>query len=134
MVSFPYRRESSRLLGEVLRPVASVQIRSAKGEWFHTLMYVDSGADLSLIPRDFGKLLGMNLNQNRGSIAGVSGAQLGVSVQSTGVRIGNTVIEAKIAIAMKNDVPYLLGRDSIFRLFRIVFEEYRSRVRFDPPM
>jgi hypothetical protein len=37
-------------------------------------MYIDSGADITLIPSDFGKLLGMNLSKNRSALAGVTGA------------------------------------------------------------
>ncbi len=121
------------MLGEILRPVASVQVRSPGRSWFPALMYIDSGADLPLLPRDYGKLLGMNLVKNPGAIAGVSGAPLRVSLQPAELKVGPFTAKATVAVAMRNDVPYLLGRDGVFRLFRITFEEYRSVVRFDPP-
>ena len=133
MVSFPYRREWSSLLGEILRPVASVQVRSSSGDWFPALMYVDSGADLTLVPRDYGSLLGMNLTENRGIVAGVAGTSLRISLQSADIRIGNSTARARIAVALRNDVPYLLGREGLFPLFKVVFQEYRQLVRFDRP-
>ena len=131
MVSFPYRRERSALLGEVLRPVASVQVRGRRGPWYPALMYVDSGADLTLVPEDFGRLLGMDLTENSELITGVAGSPVRVSIQQAEVWIGGRIAKAKIAVAMRNDVPYLLGREGLFRLFKIVFEEYKAQVRFD---
>ncbi len=96
-------------------------------------MYVDSGADLTLIPKDFGRLLGMNLRENLGLVSGISGALLQVSLQTADIRIGGRTARARVAAALRNDVPYLLGREGLFRLFKIVFQEYRSLVRFDHP-
>ncbi len=133
LVSFPYRRERSKLLGEILRPVASVSVRSLRGSWFPAVMYVDSGADLTLVPRDFGLLLGMDLSKHVGTITGVTGNLLRVSLQQTKFKIGGTVAKAKFAVASRNDVPYLLGRQGLFRHFKIIFQEYKALVRFSAP-
>jgi hypothetical protein len=130
LVSFSYRREFSHILGEILRPVASVQVRAVQGQWFPALMYIDSGADITLVPSDFGKLLGMDLTKNKASLAGVTGAPLQVSLQSTEVMIGSALEKAKIAVAMRNDVPYLLGREGLFKAFKIIFEEYKGLTSF----
>ncbi len=132
MVSFSYRREFSPVLGEILRPVANVELKAGRGDWFPASMYIDSGADLTLIPSDFGKLLGMNLDKNRSALAGVTGAPMKVSLQSTEIRIGTSIQEAKVAVALRNDVPYLLGRDGVFKAFKITFEEYEALTRFHP--
>ncbi len=94
-------------------------------------MYVDSGADITLVPRDFGKLLGLNLTENLGTITGVTGNSLRVSIQDVEVRIASFAVRSKIAVSARNDVPYLLGRNGVFRAFTIVFQEYQSLVRFD---
>lgn len=93
-------------------------------------MYIDSGADMTLVPSDFGKLLGMDLTRDKELLAGVAGAPLRVSLQSAEVKIGSTVQRAKIAVALRNDVPYLLGREGLFKAFRITFEEYLGRTSF----
>ena len=133
MVSFSYRREFSQVLGEILRPVASVEFRADRGHWFPASMYIDSGADLTLIPSDFGKLLGMDLNKNRSALAGVTGAPMKVSLQSAQVRIGASIQEVKVAVALRNDVPYLLGREGVFKAFKITFEEYEALTKFNLP-
>jgi hypothetical protein len=130
LVSFAYRREFSHILGEILRPVASVQVRAVRGHWFPALMYIDSGADITLVPSDFGKLLGMDLSRNRTSLAGVTGAPLQASLQLAEMRIGTTIEKAKVAVAMRNDVPYLLGREGLFKSFKITFEEYKGLTSF----
>ena len=93
-------------------------------------MYVDSGADMTLVPSDFGKLLGMDLSKNRSLLAGVAGAPLRVSLQSAEVKIGSALDRAMIAVAATNNVPYLLGREGLFKAFKITFEEYRGLTSF----
>lgn len=130
MVSFSYRKEYSPVLGEVLRPVANVEVKAVRGYWFPALMYVDSGADITLVPSDFGRLLGMDLDKNRSALRGVTGAPMKVSLQSAKLRIGASVQQAKVAVALRNDVPYLLGRDGVFKAFKITFEEYKRLISF----
>lgn len=134
MASFSYRREFSPVLGEVLRPVANVELKAPRGHWFPASMYIDSGADMTLIPSDFGKLLGMDLSKNRSALAGVTGAPMKVSLQSAEIRIGASIQEAKVAVALRNDVPYLLGREGVFKAFRITFEEINALTTFHPSL
>jgi len=132
LVSFSYRKEFSSVLGDILRPVANVELKSDRGHWFPASMYVDSGADMTLIPSDFGRLLGMNLSKNRVALAGVTGTPLKVSLQSTDIKIGASIHEAKVAVALRNNVPYLLGRQGVFSAFKITFEEHKALTRFNP--
>ncbi len=85
---------------------------------------------MTLIPSDFGKLLGMDLSKNRSALAGVTGATMKVSLQSAHIRIGASTQEAKVAVALRNDVPYLLGREGVFKAFRITFEEINALTTF----
>lgn len=64
MVEFAYRKEKSGLVGDILRPVAQLEIKSKKDDWFPVIMYIDSGADISLVPRNFGSLLGLDPTKN----------------------------------------------------------------------
>ena len=97
-------------------------------------MYIDSGADMTLIPSDFGKLLGMDLSKNRSALVGVTGSPMKVSLQSTQIKIGGAVQEAKVAVALRNDVPYLLGRDGVFKELKITFEEIKALTTFHPTL
>ena len=128
MVEFAYRKEKSGLLGDILRPVAQLEIKSEKSGWFPIIMYIDSGADISLVPRNFGSLLGLDLTKNLGQIRGIGEAIVPLSLQIVKLRIEKHEIKVKIAVALINEVPYVLGRYDFFKLFKISFQEYDNKV------
>jgi len=128
LVEFIYREEESRLLGKVLRPVAEIDIRANGAEWFPTLMYVDSGADISLVPRSFGQLLGLDVSKNLGEVRGIGEAVVPLSLQTVKMKIGPDTVEVKIAVALINEVPYILGRHDFFKFFKVTFEEYSKKI------
>jgi hypothetical protein len=61
MITFKYRNETSPR-GRILRPVADVEIQSVGGAWIECHPYIDSGADVTLIPFSMGKLLGLKMS------------------------------------------------------------------------
>jgi hypothetical protein len=128
LVDFAYRKEKSGLLGDILRPVAQLEIKSEKAEWFPVIMYIDSGADISLVPRNFGSLLGLDLTQNLGQIRGIGDAIVPLSLQDVKFRLEKHEVKVKIAVALINEVPYVLGRYDFFKLFKISFQEYDKKV------
>jgi len=128
LVEFAYRKEKSGLLGDILRPVAQLEIKSEKSGWFPIIMYIDSGADISLVPRNFGSLLGLDLTKNLGQIRGIGEAIVPLSLQIVKLRIEKHEIKVKIAVALINEVPYVLGRYDFFKLFKISFQEYDNKV------
>ncbi len=91
-------------------------------------MYVDSGADVSLLPRNFGVLLGLDLSTNLGEMRGIGEAIVPLSLQQVRLKIGEENISARVAVALINEVPYILGRLDVFKLFKISFQEYESKV------
>ena len=50
IVFFRYRTERSRIFGSIKRPAAKVYIRGLNGDWAPCFMYIDSGADFTIIP------------------------------------------------------------------------------------
>jgi hypothetical protein len=128
LVEFAYRKEKSGLLGDILRPVAQLEIKSEESDWFPVIMYIDSGADISLVPRNFGSLLGLDLTKNLGQIRGIGEAIVPLSLQDVKLRIEKHEIKVKIAVALINEVPYVLGRYDFFKLFKISFQEYDNKV------
>ena len=60
-------------------------------------MYVDSGADISLVPRNFGLLLGLDLTKNLGQIRGIGEAIVPLSLQDVKFRIDGRELAVKIA-------------------------------------
>ena len=54
-MEFPYQKESSRLFGEIYRPVVEFEIETQLG-WTRILAYLDSGADITLLPMSLNTL------------------------------------------------------------------------------
>ena len=74
--------------------------------------YLDSGADITLLPLSFTKILGMGIEDE----------------EIKEIKIGDVNINASVGIALIEDVPYLLGRKDVFNKFRIIFEEYNEKI------
>lgn len=70
----------------------------------------------------------MDLTKNLGQIRGIGEAIVPLSLQNVKMRIDNHEMKVKIAVALINEVPYILGRYDFFKLFRITFQEYESKV------
>jgi len=91
-------------------------------------MYVDSGADISLVPRNFGALLDLDLNKNLGQIRGIGDAIVPLSLQDVSFKVDDCAVKVKIAVALIDQVPYVLGRYDFFKLFKISFQEYENKI------
>jgi hypothetical protein len=128
LVEFACRKEKSGLLGDILRPVAQLEIRTEKSDWFSVIMYIDSGADITLVPRSFGTLLGLDLSKSLGQIRGIGEAIVPLSLQDVNFRVECHEVKVKIAVALINEVPYVLGRYDFFKVFKISFQEYDEKV------
>jgi len=133
MIEFRYREERSRLTGTVLRPVADVHFRTTDGEWIEAHPYIDSGADITLIPLSFGQLLGLEVVQEEiDELRGIGEGAVSMVVCQVPLRIGDQEFEARVAWALIEEVPLLLGRLDVFERFSITFEEAERKILFEP--
>ena len=129
-ITFPYREEQSKFFGLIYRPVARVKLNSA-GEWIPEWMYVDSGADITLIPRSVGDLLGFEVNKGKiVDITGVGGGTVPVIVKKVMMCVGKEIFDARVAWALIEDVPPLLGRMDVFNKFDVIVREEEKEVVF----
>jgi hypothetical protein len=96
-------------------------------------MYVDSGADITLVPRRFGKLLGLDLQKNKHFLAGLTGKPIAASTHIVRLKIGERKADATVAVASRENVPYILGRAGVFPEYKITFEEYNLITNFATP-
>jgi hypothetical protein len=120
-VEFPYRREKSSIIGVMFRPVAKVILEDEFDQW----LYVDSGADITLIPLSVGDLVGLRrLKKDKlQRIMGVGKSSVPTIVKTTSMRIGSISFHARIAWSQVEEVPPLLGRTDVFRKFSVTFKE-----------
>ena len=61
-VEFDFKEEESKLFGSILRPVARIALVK-DGKEFPEHVYVDSGADISLIPKSVGDALDFEIEK-----------------------------------------------------------------------
>jgi len=131
VIRYNFRKEKSSL-GEILRPIADVVLES-KGFKIEVPMYIDSGADISMIPLNLGKSLGFKQEKSDiiREIKGVSGAGIPYIVKKVGLILNGERLMIRIAWALVEQVPILMGRTDIFNKFRIVFNERKKYIDFE---
>lgn len=131
MIKFRYRKESSIISGTILRPVADV-ILEYKNQRVEVGMYIDSGADITMIPLEVGKALGFRQEPKDEilEIKGVSGSGVPYILKRANILLNGKKLKIRLAWALIEEVPLLLGRLDIFRKFKIAFDEKRELITF----
>ena len=127
-MEFPYQKEKSALFGQILRPIIQFQINTKIG-WIPVMGYLDSGADMTLLPLSFAKALGIKIEEEQvKEIRGIGDSAVSVIIKEVEMKIGDVNLKANVGIALIEEVPYLLGRKDVFHKFRIIFEEFNERI------
>ena len=132
-IIFKYHKMVSSIAGEIKRPIAEVYIKSKDGAWIEFHPFIDSGADVTLLPYSFGLMLG--LDKNIGDIKelkGVRGIGVPVIITRVHLKIGEIELESRVAWALIEEAPPLLGRLDIFDKFNITFKEKEEKIIFEP--
>ena len=131
MIVFRYKEESlGSRQGTIKRPVADVFLKSSSNDWIEYHPYIDSGADITMVPLSLGKLLGFHLDENQvRSIGGIRGNVPVIYVKSP-MKIGSLEFPAQLAWALIEDVPPLLGRADVFDHFEITFKQPQKTIKF----
>ena len=131
MIRYEFREEKSGI-GKVLRPVAEVVLKN-DNLTVGIPMYIDSGADVSMIPLHFGRALGLKQNDDDviHEIKGVSGAGVPYILKKITLLLNGKRLKIRIAWALVEGVPMLMGRMDIFDKFRVVFDERNGWIDFE---
>ncbi len=131
MIRYKFRKEEGSM-GVILRPIADVILE--RGEFRVEIpMYIDSGADISMIPYRFGKALGFKQEEedNIQEVKGISGGGIPYSIKEITLILNGRKLKARIAWALVEEVPMLMGRMDIFDKFRIIFDEKKGWIDFE---
>lgn len=127
-MEFPYQKEKSKLFGEILRPLIKFEVKTKIG-LVTAMGYLDSGADITLLPLSFARVLGIKIEEEEiKEIRGIGDSALSVIIKEVELKIGDVELKVHVGIALVEEVPYLIGRKDIFNKFRIIFEEYNKRI------
>ena len=134
MIEYKYRVESGKIREIIKRPVADIEILGNDGLWYYVTAYIDSGADISLIPYSLGLSMGFNVDpKNIIELEGVGGREIPISVIKTKIKFSEEYIyDVEIGWALIDGVPILLGRHTIFDKFNITFKEREGKIIFEP--
>lgn len=128
-VEFPFVEEKANIVPTIPRPLARVKLISESAE-ATVDAYVDSGADITLVPYSVGIALGFSLKPEDEirRIGGVGGGKISIVVRRLKLRIGSRELNVRVAWCMSEDVPLILGRLDIFDEFDVLFEGGKKTV------
>ena len=119
---FKFAKENSSSIGIVYRPIAKVGLRDASGELFELSMLVDSGADITILSKRIGDIMGVNVEQGEAKVFRRIVGEMIAYVHKIPLSINGKKIETRVAFAL-SEVPNLLGRLDIFKNFEISFRK-----------
>ena len=116
------------------KPLFEIEIGKNKTDFIKRAMLVDSGADISVISKDFGELLGLSISDNEKifSASGVGGGILKYVEREIFFKINNKTI-VKVPVAWIQDDRYkemIIGREVVFDAFDIEFKQADETIIF----
>lgn len=127
-MKYPYVEKRSKILGRVKRPLVPIEIEGNKGWVPVDEVLVDTGADISLLPRSIGELAVDDIT--KGEYVEIKGvvpsAVLIAFIHDLRLRVAGKVFKTKVGIADSNDIPPILGRFKSLDLFGIDFRNGRE--------
>jgi len=115
-------------------PMYNVAWQCADASWLDSRALVDSGADISVIPLEFGQELGFTLSPEElhQQAVGLAGT-LDIVLRQAVVRIDE--VTATIPVAWVQESTFtdvILGRAVVFDLFDITFKQAEETITFAP--
>lgn len=126
-IEFDFRKEKSGLFGSIYRPVAKLTLVHGNKS-VPQIFYVDSGADLTLIPRSVGEILAFNnpTSSEINDIKGIGEKSVPIVIRKVTLVLAHFRIQSYLGWALIEDVPLLLGREEFFKYFDIIFRKNRK--------
>lgn len=131
MIIFRYKKESLGHGGTIQRPVADISLKTKQNAWIEFHPYIDSGADVTMVPLSLGKLLGFEVGEGKiQQIGGIRGSVPVIYIKVS-MKIEREEFLAQVAWALIEDVPPLLGRTDVFDTFKVTFEQNKRIITFE---
>ncbi len=131
MIEFPYKQCISQNIGVIWKPYAMVRVITNERN-YRCQMLIDSGADITLIPKKAGDYLGFEPDKEMiREIRGIGEGAVPYIIKTVQIEIGEYQIKGRIGWVLIEEVPFLLGRLDIFDQFDIKFDHLARKVSFE---
>ena len=87
--------------------------------------------EFTLIPKSLGDLLGFDISTEEiHEVRGIGETAIPVILKNIELKLGEYVFNSRVAWALIEEVPPLLGRLDIFDAFEVSFQQNEKRVVF----
>ena len=131
-MTITFRYKGVKRPGGSIVKTPSIPITLLGKETFETIGLLDSGADLSAMPKSIAELLGINLEGNVGFAYGIGGKVKSIeSKVKIMVKKGHERYDFSIPVKVildDYDFPILLGREGFFDRFVITFDQENEKI------
>jgi hypothetical protein len=127
---FPYGITLSGEGAVRLFPAAKVNFLNHGGEWFTLFLLIDSGANISALPKSDALTFGIVVEEGAPTIVASIGAETRGWQHELDRRLKDEVLKIPIIFLEDDAAPRILGRAGVFERFTIVFEEAKRRTGF----
>ena len=122
MKIFPYQENSVGSFFPVVDIFVSKMVRTAR-----IFALVDSGATMSILREDVAEQLHISIEHGREIYLGGVGGRIKGYVHTLEVEIAGKKFLCPVVFSREYTVSFnLLGRDAVFKQFRIIFEEKKN--------
>ena len=127
---FPLPFLSTRF-GPTPEPVVDLPLKLTQG-YLGVRFFLDTGADVSMLPRDFAEPCGVDLaSAPPVRVTGIEGGGIQAWVGEITLQIGGEDVLLPCLFTERDDTPALLGRAGIFALFNVSFDCRNRRIVFE---
>jgi hypothetical protein len=130
----PGHRFDYSVFRDAKAPVIPIEVWG-KGRWHNMWVYVDSGASFTVFHTYEAKRLGVRLSRCEKFFLTVAGdRQIPVYTARLGMKIGASRFRAQVGFcSVLGGAFNLLGRQDVFNLFQVTFDDKNETVTFRRP-
>lgn len=131
-ISFPWEYEAVSGLGKIFRPYVPIYLNTKEAGWKRFDFIVDSGADITMLPKSMLDILGIDKKKiTKGEATGIGGFTTKTWQTKIPIKIGEWELEILATFTSENLTPLLLGRvDTLDSQFSWNFDHKKKEILF----
>ena len=111
-------------------PAVEADIVGRRGRGIRVTFHLDSGATTSILPESDARALGLTISGEQRIVVGIAGEPLKGHQSKIEIRLNGKKLRIPVIFIAGVPVPRILGRQGVFSLFGIVFDEAKRRSVF----